>query len=505
MIGTAKSGACLVSTHVGVLHAMVKTDTGRKVPFTLDAVYVVPDLERPLLSVDLLNVTGHSVRFEPQPVGAYILMNTGDRVPLVPRHGLRDLVMYDVGTLSGQANVAVTSKLRHQRLGHLGMDGVREVGELGVGVPRNLRLRSKCGVCETCKHKRVSFSQPIRRVVNVQPLEEIHMDQGQANVPSKGGKRWFMICTDKATRFRWVHFVGRKSDVKHRVVDLVRDIKFLGGNLKVIRCDSGGEFIGKSVVNWGKENGIRIFTGGPRAAEQNGIAERSNRTVVEMTRTLRKMAGFPTDFWVPAMNHAIYLLNRLPTSALDGDTPYHALHGTHADLSQVKTYGARSWFHVINRKKLDDKAKEGVYVGCDPNNPRRAHIYDPVAGKIRETVHYTIDEAVFPARSPSFGQPDYTISLDSEVLSDSDSDDSGPDLGPVGAQHWHRQVGDNGTGDANIVPPANAEDGDDNLDDYYGQELNQLFDDGNQYDDYYVVTWMKMTMIIFLKMRRYFE
>ena len=442
-IGTAKAGVSLVSTHVGILRASVLTDQGQKVPLVLKEVHVVPELEQPLLSVDALNASGCSVRFEPKPVGAYLL-RSGHRIPLVSAGGLRQLHLYPPCEASDQAHAAVSSILIHRRCGHRRMEDIRWLGEQGVGgIPRNLRLRSKCGVCQTCKHKRVSFQQPLHRDIVAQPLEESCMDLGEVTVPSQGGKRWYMICTDRATRYRFIYYLSRKSQVAARVVDLHRDILSLGGQLKRIKCDSGGEFIAASVVNWGKEQGIRILPGGPHAPEQNGIAERSNGIVFQMAATLRKTAGLPPEFWVPAMTHAIYLLNRMPTTALNRDTPYHALRGTHADLSHLKVFGSRCWFHVHGGKKTDDLAIEGIYVGCDENNPRRARIMylDAKRGwQIRQTVHYTIDENVFPGRSPTFGQLNITHALDSEVLSDSDSDSSDDDS--VVASPPARPVGD---------------------------------------------------------------
>lgn len=258
------------------------------------------------------------------------------------------------------------------------------------------------------------------------------MDLGVSNVVSKGGLRYYMICTDRTTSFRLVYFLKTKAEVQQRFQQLALDVFGLRGTIKAIRVDSGSEFIGRPTKDWCKARGITVTSGGPHGSQQNGKAERSNLIGMDMTRALLKMAGLGDEHWVLAMSHAVYLLNRLPTSSLDYDTPYHALHQGHCDLSHLRVFGCRAWFHVMNRKKLDAKAREGIMVGCDENNPRRYRIWDPAAETVRETIHVSFDETVFPARHSCFGREDYTLALDADLASRSLPEASGVEA-PVGA------------------------------------------------------------------------
>jgi transposase InsO family protein len=78
-----------------------------------------------------------------------------------------------------------------------------------------------------------------------------------------------------------------------------------------------------------KQNGIQQQPGEPYAPQMNGCAERSWLTVVSVVRTLLEESGLRRDLWAEAMTTAVYLLNRLPTSPLGGDTPWHAFFGKH--------------------------------------------------------------------------------------------------------------------------------------------------------------------------------
>ena len=415
-VGTAKDGESLKASLVGKLNMMANDDKGHRVPISFDSVYVVPQLVRPLLSVDRLNEKGVTVCFAPG--GEAYLQSADCKIPIIKRGGLRELDLFPPDDRHEHAHVATSAALWHMRLAHVNNEYMRMLGQLDVGVPRSLHLPAKCRVCAVSKKKRQSFTDPIRRQRPMKPFQEIHMDLGDVTIASPGGLRYYMICTDRKTRFRLIYLLSRKSQVLMYLKELLSEIKGLRGDLQFIRSDCGTEFISAKVVDWARQNGIQVTTGGPYAPEQNGIAESANRVVFTLARALRKTSGLAATFWPLAMQHAVYLLNRMPCSSIDHDTPYHQVHGHHCNLEHIKVFGCRAWFKVELGKKLDDKAKEGILVGCDENNPRRYFIYDPSTGKVRQSVHVDFDESVFPARSPSFGADGYTLNLDDEIMAD---------------------------------------------------------------------------------------
>ncbi|CAL8997273.1 unnamed protein product [Prunus brigantina] len=99
--------------------------------------------------------------------------------------------------------------------------------------------------------------------------------------------------------------------------------------------------------------------------QQNGVAERKNRTIVEMTKCMMFEKGMPLEFWAEAVNIAVYVLNRSPTKALDKKTPFEAYSGRKPGLKHLRVFGSLCYAHVPNlqRQKLDLASKRCVFLG----------------------------------------------------------------------------------------------------------------------------------------------
>nr|GEY55852.1 ribonuclease H-like domain, reverse transcriptase, RNA-dependent DNA polymerase [Tanacetum cinerariifolium] len=87
----------------------------------------------------------------------------------------------------------------------------------------------------------------------------------------------------------------------------------------MLRTDRGGEFISNEFTQYCKENGITRQLTAPYSPQQNGVVERRNRTIMSTTRCMMKATNMPQNFWAEAIRHAIYILNSVPTKALEGD------------------------------------------------------------------------------------------------------------------------------------------------------------------------------------------
>ena len=91
--------------------------------------------------------------------------------------------------------------------------------------------------------------------------------------------------------------------------------------IKTLRGDHGGEYNSKEFESYCEEAGIQRHLTVAYSPHQNGIAERKNRTIVEMARSLLKEKDMPNSFWAEAVSTAVYLLNRYPTEAIENKTP----------------------------------------------------------------------------------------------------------------------------------------------------------------------------------------
>ena len=92
----------------------------------------------------------------------------------------------------------------------------------------------------------------------------------------------------------------------------------IGKKLKCLRKDNGGEYCSNEFDNYYSYHGIRIQKEVPGTPQENGVLVRMNRTIMECARCMRLHAGFPLKFWAYAIDTIVYLINRGPSSSLDG-------------------------------------------------------------------------------------------------------------------------------------------------------------------------------------------
>nr|GEY06907.1 retrotransposon protein, putative, Ty3-gypsy subclass [Tanacetum cinerariifolium] len=122
--------------------------------------------------------------------------------------------------------------------------------------------------------------------------------------------------------------------------------------------------------------------GSPYSPQQNGVVERRNRTVLSTTRSMMKAMKLPLTFWVEAVRNAIYILNRVPTRALEDKTPYEALYNTKPNLENLRIFGCTAYAKTTtpHLKKLDDRSIPLIYLGVEEGS-KACRLYDPIAKK----------------------------------------------------------------------------------------------------------------------------
>ena len=156
-----------------------------------------------------------------------------------------------------------------------------------------------------------------------------------------------------------------------------------GCKLKTLRTDRGGEFIYKSFLNYCKEQGINRQLTIRHTPQQNGVAERKNRTIVEMARSMLKGKELPNSFWAEAVSSVVYILNQSPTKAVRDKTPFEAWHGRKPVVSQLKVFGciAYSLVPAQNREKFDEKGEKLIFVGYSDES-KGYRLIDPTTSQL---------------------------------------------------------------------------------------------------------------------------
>lgn len=160
-------------------------------------------------------------------------------------------------------------------------------------------------------------------------LELIHGDLCGPITPSTTAKnRYVFVLIDDHSRYMWSILLKEKSEAFQKF----KKFKMLveqetGTSIKTFRTDKGGEFVSHEFQSFCDKAGIQRHLTAPYSPQQNGVVERRNRILMEMTRSILKHMNMPNYLWGEAVRHSTYLINRVGTRVLNIQTPYEAYKG----------------------------------------------------------------------------------------------------------------------------------------------------------------------------------
>ncbi|GJS49290.1 putative ribonuclease H-like domain-containing protein [Tanacetum coccineum] len=177
------------------------------------------------------------------------------------------------------------SKLWHRRLGHLNFKTMNKLvkGNLVRGLPSKLFENDQtCVACQKGKQHRASCKSKIENSISL-PLHLLHMDLfGLTFVKSLMKKMYCLVVTNDYSRFTWVFFLATKDETSGILKSFITGIENLVDHkVKVIRCDNGTEFKNREMNQFCEMKGILRQFSVARTPQQNGVAERRNRTLIE--------------------------------------------------------------------------------------------------------------------------------------------------------------------------------------------------------------------------------
>jgi transposase InsO family protein len=181
------------------------------------------------------------------------------------------------------------------------------------------------GVCTSCvldKHYRDSFEKHASWHTS-SPLHLVHSDLcGPLSSLSFSGCKYFLTFIDDFSRRTWVYFLKLKRRVFYKLLAYKALVeKQSGHQIQRLRTDNGGEYVNNNFTNYCTTQGIQMQHIVPYTPQQNGVAERNNRTLKEMANCMIQSKGLSLKYWVEAINYANYIVNRTPTKDLKNITP----------------------------------------------------------------------------------------------------------------------------------------------------------------------------------------
>ena len=392
----------------GDIRANIFSGDNGKVPILLKNVLYVPGLKRRLLSISSLTESGAIIIF--QGSSCTIIIND-KKYELGHKHGklwkLNNVATCCSAVTTPAENGTNTLSLWHQRFGHVNVKDVEKLHTEklveGMKMVKLKQLDNNCEGCAVGKATRQPFPKSSSKKSSA-VLDLIHSDVcGPLNIPSVGGSIYFVTFIDDYSNFVYVYLLKRKSEVFEKFVEyLAMAENFTGKRLKKFRSDNGGEYVGEEFDKYLKQRGILTEPTVPYTPQQNGKAERMNRTILDNVRSMLHHAKLPKRWWAEAVAACVYLRNRSPTSSFKGETPYERWHGVKPNVEHLRVFGCNVYAHVPSekRKKLDEKAVKGVFVGYLEGS-KGYKIYVPETRKF-------IRSRDVKFRETSFGQSDLT-------------------------------------------------------------------------------------------------
>jgi len=350
---------------------------------TLSNVVYVPSMRRNLISISVLDKCGFMFVFGNNEVkiscnssliGSGVLSDGLYLLNLDPNSIVQR--QSDVCNIVRNKRGRVTessSMLWHKRLGHISRKRMERLIKENILHSLDFSDFDNCIDCIkgklTAKIRKTSGS----RKEGI--LQLIHTDIcGPITPITLGGYRYFITFTDDFSRYGWIYLLHEKSESLDSLKEFKAavELKF-DTQVKCIHSDRGGEFYGRydetgrnpgPFARFLQECGIEAMYTMPGTPQQNGVAERCNRTLMEMVRCMLSHSTLPDFLWGEALKTAAYILNHVPSKSVP-KTPYELLTGKRPTLKHFRVWGCKAEVRPYNLeiKKLDPKTISSYFVG----------------------------------------------------------------------------------------------------------------------------------------------
>ncbi|KAG8478760.1 hypothetical protein CXB51_028634 [Gossypium anomalum] len=344
----------------------------------LTNVLCVSSIRRNLLSVSKF-ATDNNVFFEFHP--SYCVIKDIQTQEILMRGQVRDgLYQFSVGSsvLSLSVNNMVVQRsstaddvfaLWHKRLGHPAPNIVKAVLD-------NCRIT----------------------------LNKSRLNNGPGAVSCEGNL-YYISFIDMTSRFTWVYLISHKSQAVECFGQFQKMVfTQFGKCIKKFQSDWGGEFLAFSSVF--ASQGILHRVSCPHTSEQNGVAERKHRHIVETGLTLLAQANLPMKLWGYAFCSAVHLINQLPTPVLNRQSPYQSLFGCEPTYDHLRVFGCCCFPYLrpFVKHKLEFQSQPSTFLGYSTYH--KGYFCLTPDGKVVVSRHVVFDENhfLFPVSSPASDQ-----------------------------------------------------------------------------------------------------
>jgi transposase InsO family protein len=380
---TAAGGESIPAIGKGTVEVWSSTGSEEQ-KLTLTDVWYVPKVGRNLFSVlAAQDKNPHKAKFMSTSTECWLTVD--DKVVVLGTRKLNGtLYRAHIKAVTSDVKVQVNAitddssvlQLYHERFGHQNRRHVQTVIKRELGIDCKLSSDQFCENCIYGKAHRLKFGT---RKSAVKPGEIISADVCGPFDESFRKYRYYVVFKDHYSKLRFICFLRNKSEVVKALREVLAKAENDGHKIKEVLSDGGGEFDNEEVRNVLRASGITQRLTAPYTPEQNGAAERDNRTIVEMARTLKysnSEVEYPAGMWAELCQTAVYILNRTSRSSEEDKTPFEVWTGRKPRIKHLRVIGSVCYVHVpaSKRRKMDKKAIQGYLVGYDGDERYRIYI-----------------------------------------------------------------------------------------------------------------------------------
>ena len=271
-------------------------------------------------------------------------------------------LLEDIKTISNSAFSSIpvldNDVLWHARLGH------PHSRALNILFPHVSFKNDDCEACILGKHCKTVF--PKSSTIYENCFDLIHSDVWTAPCISRENHKYFVTFIDQKSKYTWLTMIQTKDRVLDAFINFQNYItNHFNVKIKVFRSDNGGEYTSSAFKNHLAKHGIIHQTSCPYTPQQNGVAERKNRHLMEVARSMMFYTNMPKRFWSDAVMTACYLINRTPTRVLEDSTPYEVLNKRKPSVDYLRVFGCVCFVLQPgeHRNKLEARSVKAVFIG----------------------------------------------------------------------------------------------------------------------------------------------
>ncbi|GJU23640.1 retrovirus-related pol polyprotein from transposon TNT 1-94 [Tanacetum coccineum] len=307
--------------------------------------------------------------------------------------------------------------LWHKRLSHLNFKNINKLAKqnLVVGLPSLTFLKGKpCSTCEKGKHHRASFS--INKCLHL-----IYMDLfGPVKPQTFSHNKYTLVTVDEYSRYTWVFCLKKKSDATDCIMSFIMKMENLNEvEVKELSSDNGTEFKNHKLEEFFDEKGISQNFSSPYTPEQNSVAERRNRTLIETARTMLNGSSLLKYFWGEVVNTACYTQNKSIIVKRHRKTLYDVFRGRSHNISYFHVFGRPMFIHNHRDHlgKFNEKVDDGFFLRYSLL-AKAFRVFNVRRQEMEETFHVTFNEADEVIRQTSTEGDDIIFNENRSLLDD---------------------------------------------------------------------------------------